>query len=423
MRFSASNSRAVLMLLLAGGMLPCCAAPPAGDRRARQLVAEIGEVLRAEAYADGVDFGRWEGIAAHHGRAFEAASGPVELVQAMNRALGELGVSHLTLFTPEQARSRFRGERWGLGATFQPDEGALLVVSVVEEGPAWAAGLRSGDRVTEVSGMAPAAGARLPGAPDQAVELCWVRGGATYSGVITPARHRRASPDRLRWLDGEIAWIRIHTFIDELYDRELVEGMFRAAVASSGIILDLRSNPGGDSRNTRHLLGRVFPADTPLMSSVQAADLPKYLAAKPTAPRDTRSIAHWLERPALPIPAGDGTPPFSGPVAVLVDGRTGSGGEVAAALIQERGRGVLVGSPTLGMVRIADQFPLHEGYVLLAPVGEYVTPGGRLVEGHPLQPSLRLTATDTATDTVIVDAARRLLLGRGGSPKLDSMPR
>jgi carboxyl-terminal processing protease len=86
------------------------------------------------------------------------------------------------------------------------------------------------------------------------------------------------------------------------------------------------------------------------------------------------------------------------PLVVLVNGGTASASEIVAGAIQDRGRGVLVGTQTYGKGSVQNVIPLSDGSSLHVTVAEWLTPNGRQITGQGLQPEVvvELTGDDAA---------------------------
>jgi carboxyl-terminal processing protease len=139
----------------------------------------------------------------------------------------------------------------------------------------------------------------------------------------------------------------------------------RAALAArpSGVLLDLRGNPGG-------------------LIDEAAAVASAFLRPGPVATYDDGSgVRRELGAAA---PPGDTTTP----VVVLVDGGSASAAEVVAAALRDRGRAVVVGSTTYGKGSVQAPTVLADGGVLELTVGGWYPPDGRSVEGRGVTPDI-----------------------------------
>jgi carboxyl-terminal processing protease len=134
------------------------------------------------------------------------------------------------------------------------------------------------------------------------------------------------------------------------------------AAHASGVILDLRGNPGGLLDEAVETAS-AFLDGGPVVSYTRRAGTPVRLDAVGTG--DT----------ALPL-------------VVLVDGGTASAAEVVAGALQDRGRAVLVGSRTFGKGSVQEPRTLPDGSALELTIARYATPTGRSLDGVGLVPDI-----------------------------------
>ncbi len=135
----------------------------------------------------------------------------------------------------------------------------------------------------------------------------------------------------------------------------------RQAAPRSGLLLDLRGNTGGL-----------------VTESVAAASA--FLDGGLVATYDVRGS----QRALYAEPGGN----TRIPLVVLVDGGTMSAGELLAGALQDRGRAIVVGSPTFGKGSVQMPSRLADGSVAELTVGHYRTPAGRAVDGRGITPDL-----------------------------------
>jgi carboxyl-terminal processing protease len=284
--------------------------------------------------------------------------------QAMLQAGFEEVFNHLDPYSrylnPSQAREG-RERRLGaadLGLTLVAGPGRTIVVREVSpDGAAARAGLRPGDRVLQADGIVLSADdlsdalSMLEGPPGSSVLLNVRRGRRRLDVLLTrsPAPPLAVSAETR---DG-ILWLRVPVFsaatpaqLDRVLDAT------RAETAPLGVVLDLRGNRGGL-----------------LQQAIQVAD--SFLAAGTLVTTEGRHPDSRRRFAASGSDLADGRP-----LVVLVDGRTASAAEVVAAAIGDLGRGVVVGSSTMGKGLIQVLVPLPNGAELalswsriLAPLG------------------------------------------------------
>jgi carboxyl-terminal processing protease len=138
---------------------------------------------------------------------------------------------------------------------------------------------------------------------------------------------------------------------------------------ASGIVIDLRGNPGGLALMMNGVAGHFF--DTPaLLGIMQTRQARLEFKANP---RRSTADGHAVE-------------PFAGRVAILVDELTASASETFAAGMQSQRRARVFGAQTMGQALPASTRRLPNGDVLMHAVGDFVTSTGRSVEGDGVIP-------------------------------------
>ncbi len=276
--------------------------------------------------------------------------------------------------TPDEARGA-RARRVGLAglglrlAASRP--GSVTVAALVPDGPAARAGLRPGDRVLAIDGVGlttlnlPSAAALLEGPAETQVTLRLQRGNRRFEAVL----HRSLVPPdsvHAERRDG-ILWLKVLAFstaTDSRLSEALLAAFATRAPPPAGVVLDLRGNRGG-------LLGQAV--------SVAGAFLPGGVVAR-TSGRHPDSIRTY-QAPGPDLAEG-------APLVVLVDGRTASAAEIVAAALADRGRGVVVGSASMGKGLIQAVVPLPNGGELLVTWSRVLAPQGWPIQGLGVLPAL-----------------------------------
>jgi hypothetical protein len=161
------------------------------------------------------------------------------------------------------------------------------------------------------------------------------------------------------------------------------------------MIVDLRGCPGGDfsaMRVAAHLLQQPADAGTFVGAAWwKTHDLPPdaaQIAALPLLEGDNRdaftaALAHDGAVRGRVRPVAN---PFAGRVCVLIDSSTASAAEPLAAMLQDTGRGVLVGTTTAGMMLSSEMLDLGDGWRLRLPTADYYTAAGVRIEGRGVRP-------------------------------------
>ena len=279
----------------------------------------------------------------------------------------------------------------------------LAVEDVHKDGPGAHAGLKVGDLIIAVDGVATRGDDRV----DPAIRL--LRGVPGTRVVLTVGRAAWSKPREIPLVrrhvrlnsvehesfdvDGQrIGYVSISTF-SERTDQELgaaLADLRRQATARgqahpSALVLDLRNNPGG-------LLDEgVKVADRFLTSGT-------IVTTEGRNPKNVdKEVAHE-----------EGTEPGY-PLVVLVNGYTASASEIVAGALQDHKRATIVGERSFGKGSVQSLFGLDDGAGLKLTIARYYTPSGRSIQGSGVQPD-------------VVVRGSRLQLGLHGAERISADP-
>jgi carboxyl-terminal processing protease len=264
-----------------------------------------------------------------------------------------------------------RAGRAGLGLVVG-QRGALIEVrSVVRDSPAAIVGLRQGDVIAAIDGQRtqdqdPATiSALLAGPEGSVVTLSWRgRDGRTRDAQLIRAMVPPETVFSQRFAD--VLVLRITSFSNSTASHLAlsVQDALSEPRPVSGIVLDLRDNPGGLLRQA------VTAADTFLPAGIVATTIGR--------DPDARNIWHSAE----------GELAENVPLIILVDGRTASAAEILAAGLADRGRAVVVGSETVGKGMVQTIDPLPDGGELFVTWSQTLAPLGWPLQGLGVLPQV-----------------------------------
>ncbi len=209
------------------------------------------------------------------------------------------------------------------------ETGEIIVITAYNGGPAQRAGMKSGDVLTAIDGTeynastmdAAVAYMRGTGGDDDEKEMVItvMRDGQTFDLKMKREEIDLYSIEQRR-LDGGLLYLRYTGFSAESADKfsEIIEGLDESV---TGIVLDLRENPGGDLDAAVELCD-LFLDDGLIMY---------------TEDKEGNRDEEYATEGSCDLP-----------LAVLVDGGTASASEIVAGCMQARDRGIIVGEKTYG---------------------------------------------------------------------------
>ena len=273
----------------------------------------------------------------------------------------------------------------GLGVEVVVADGALRVVTPIDESPASRAGIKPGDIIMRIDGNlvtsdnASDAIESLRGLPGSTIALTLQRDGESSPLELALKRELiKVASVKSRVLEPGYAYLRIAQFQEDT-GAELREKLRKLQSGSKplrGLVLDLRSNPGGIINSA------VEVADAFLDEGVIVT----------TRGRIKESEAKYS--------ATKGDLLNGAPLVVLVDGGTASAAEIVSGALQDHQRAMIVGSRTFGKGSVQTVLPLDEHHAVKLTTARYFTPSGASIQATGIKPDvaladLRLTKPDS----------------------------
>lgn len=257
------------------------------------------------------------------------------------------------------------GEFQGLGIEVTVKDNFLTVISTLEGTPAHRAGLMPGDRIIRIDGInavgisADQAVRKLRGEKGTKVKVTVSRPGSQRPlefNIVRGVVEIKAVP-YFEVLEGKIGYIRLKRF-SEKSSQEVAQAITELVPQKiSGLILDLRGNPGGLLSEAVNVSG-LFLDGKKLIMETRGQD-----------PYQNQKF--YSERKAL-------LPDL--PLTVLVDGGSASAAEIVAGAIQDWDRGVIIGDTTFGKGMVQSILELEDGLALKLTTAKYFTPSGRCLQ-------------------------------------------
>jgi carboxyl-terminal processing protease len=327
-------------------------------------------------------------IQAHY---FEERTTPILVDAAINGMVDSLD-NHSSFFTPEEyARllADAEGKYFGVGIEVAPAEnGGLLILEILEAGPARNSGLLTGDRIVTVDGnditKTPyqEVVARIRGPRGEVVEFGILRVGVETQLEFRIVRDQVLTPSVTQdWAEPGIGYIRINQFRHNS-SIELANALTELEESRlDGLVLDVRHNPGGL-----------------LQEAISAVDL--FVSEGTIVSIKTRKKQSKEVHRAQPE-----TTVTQVPMVVLIDSASASAAEIVAGALQDHGRAVLIGVQSFGKGSVQSIFEYPDQSALKLTTAQYLLPSGRsLEETGGIQPDHTV-----ALDKPVSEAADTLL--------------
>jgi carboxyl-terminal processing protease len=359
-------------------------------RAGNAIRVEVGDETRAEHAAPATDdiYG-WAWLAAD--LVADVQHNSAAIARLDNEAVYEAvfagamaGFDRYSRYTSPEVARRNRAARdgfGGIGISIAEDEGTTVVTQVHKDTPAARGGLRVDDRITHVDGK-PIEGLplnsvvdRLRGPVESAVTLRVERAGLLKPFDITLRRTHIVLPTVTARRSGGLLEIKLSGFNQgtaRSLKRELQRADHEMRGHLSGIILDMRGNPGG-------LLDQA----------VAVADL--FL--------DRGRIISTRGRHAESNQIFDATPgelDRGVPMAVLINGRSASAAEIVAVALRDSGRAVMIGSASYGKGTVQTIVRLPNGAEMTLTWAKMMAPSGQTLDHQGIVPALCTSGGDHA---------------------------
>lgn len=304
----------------------------------------------------------------------------------------------------EEALSSNQGISFGIGAYISMNQQMQLAMisGVMEDSPAQEAGLREGDIIYQVDGESTQGlslsrvVSRVKGAEGTTVHLTIYREGEPDYLEIDIVRAKMIETETVQYgmiedTDG-IGYLQITEF-DEVTVDQYTEAMAELnGHGIKGLILDLRSNPGGDLDAVVEIARKILPEGLILYTEDKEGNRKEYTC--------------------------DGSRELEIPLVVLVNGYSASASEILAGAIQDYNKGTLIGTTTYGKGIVQRIHRLDDGTAIKLTVSAYFTPAGRNIHGVGIEPDIVLEydyeANEAEGTDNQVDKAIEVLEGKIG---------
>ena len=292
-------------------------------------------------------------------------------VRGMVEAVDDPYTAFLDPATYQLSLTRLEGKYDGIGATVSIKDDQLMIIAPIAGSPAEKAGIRPGDKILEIDGASTEgmslveAVLLIRGPRGTSVRLLVLHQDEAESEEIEVVRAEIEMPSVRYEMREDIAYINL-SYFSEPTDKQLSSVLENIThEAATGIILDLRSNPGG-------LLPTVVDVASYFLTDGVVVDVVDNEGGHTTMAVRRKGVTTDL------------------PLVILVDSYSSSGSEVLAGALQDHGRAIIAGTITYGKGSVNVLRQLKDGSGLYVTTARWLTPQGRLIEGEGISPDYEL---------------------------------
>jgi carboxyl-terminal processing protease len=365
----------------------------------KELIDEVWQLIDrtyVDATFNQVD---WQSIRQEYlGRSYQSRE---DAYVAIREMLEQLNDPYTRFMDPDEFRDMqidTSGELTGVGIQLSQDEetNELIVVSPIEDTPAFEAGILAQDVIVEIDGQSTEGmdvndAVNLIRGPVGSEVTLTVRRNSEELDFLLQRDRIEIHPVRYSVQDspqGDIGYVRLTQFSANASEemRDAIEALEAEDV--SGYVLDLRSNPGGLLYSSIEI-ARMWIDNGTIVSTVDRQGISDQEAANGTALTDR-------------------------PLVVLVDGGSASASEILSGALQDNERAVLIGTQTFGKGLVQSVRGLGDGSGVAITVAKYLTPSGRDINQAGIAPDIVLELNEEQREALALD---RTLIGTAADPQ------
>ncbi len=272
------------------------------------------------------------------------------------------------------------GEFGGLGIEVTQKDGVLVVITPIEDTPAFKAGVLAGDRIVEIDGVS-TSGLLL----EEAVERMRGELGSTIKLGISRENEKeilyfslkretiKLKPVKSEIFENRFLYLRLTNFQKDS-GKYLSKAIKKAQkklkskkLKLKGIVFDLRSNPGGLLEEAVNV-SSLFLQEGVVVSTEGRDDSVK----------DIKSVKKMgFKVPDIPL-------------VVLINGASASASEIVAGAIQDQKRGIIMGERSFGKGSVQTIAKVDEKQGVKLTIAQYMTPSGKKIQALGIKPDIEL---------------------------------
>ncbi len=299
-------------------------------------------------------------------------------IATMVDSLGDVYTRFLTPKEYKDESESIQGSLKGIGVQIGVREGKLLIIAPLEDTPGERAGLKSEDEILEIDGKSTkgitveAAAEKIRGPEGTNVSLLIKRKGeANKLYTVTRANIELKSVStkapKIGKVDDNLGYIRLSSFISRNAATEFQKAL-NDMRTKDGIIIDLRSNPGGLLTNAVYIADMLLNEKT----IVSTVDKDGYKETQ----RSSSSVISTQ------------------PIVILINSGSASASEILSGALKDNKRGIIVGKKSFGKGLVQEINKMPDGSALHITIQKYLTPNGTDIHKKGITPDYVVDITE-----------------------------
>lgn len=279
----------------------------------------------------------------------------------------------------EKMQEDTQGEFGGIGVEVTQKDGIIIIITPIEDSPAYRAGIHPGDKIVEINHES-IIGFTL----DKAIEK--MKGGTKSKLILGISRDGvegikqfelqreiiKTKPVKSYLVDKNVGLLRLTQFQKDLADHmaKEIESLKSQASKNGGlnsIILDLRYNPGGLLEEAVNVASVFLEGGIVVSTEGRNSKEKEIRYVKKTGYKELKL-----------------------PVGVLINGATASASEIVAGALQDAGRAVIMGTRSFGKGSVQTVSKIDNDTGVKLTIAQYMTPKGRKIQAIGIVPDVEL---------------------------------
>ena len=281
----------------------------------------------------------------------------------------------------------------GIKVTYQSDAGYWVVTDVIDDSPADKKGIAVGDYLHQIDEFKLDENRKsndidqlLTGIAGTQVDIITSKAGRRKHTTTLQRNNSHPQVIQTKLVDG-MAVIKLPAFQNNSREK-LLEGLIDLNAPISGVLLDMRDNPGGVLTSAVSVAS-LFMSDTDVVQVQARQDQSRVLPTQGNA----------LLKPL--------------PMVVLQNRYSASAAEVLASSLQAQKRATIVGEVSYGKGSVQSVIPLNDEQAVKLTVANYMTASGRQIDGIGVEPDVSLSGNESTWEQQALSLLKARALDSG----------